>query len=195
MSRRPSLGPPGQTCSTNLRRRLAFHATPSRRPGGSVGARRSSRAVSLACRLLHDVRGTTKRAPSTSLRARRSATASKADLPAVPGPDSDLGGLLHGWPAEAGRTGLDIARPGRDLGAPRCPELGEDVLDVAARGLGCDVERLRDLAVGHPFADQSCDLELPRGERAPRFIVRGMAACHPEYSFRAVGKRRRFEFL
>ena len=40
---------------------------------------------------------------------------------------------------------LDIARPGRDLGAPRRPELGEDVLDVAARRLGCDVERLGDL--------------------------------------------------
>src|SRR5262245_29307973 len=46
------------------------------------------------------------------------------------------------------RTPLDRAGPARDLGSPRRPELGEDVLDVAARGLRRDPERIGDLGVG-----------------------------------------------
>ena len=41
---------------------------------------------------------------------------------------------------------LHVARPGRDLGPSGCTELGEDVLDVRARGLRCDPELLGDLA-------------------------------------------------
>ena len=46
-----------------------------------------------------------------------------------------------------------------------------------------------------PFADQSRDLELARRQRAPRFVVRGTAARHPEHGVCALGKRRRFELL
>ena len=34
----------------------------------------------------------------------------------------------------------DVARPGRDLGSTRRPELRQDVLDVTARGLGRDAK-------------------------------------------------------
>ena len=46
-----------------------------------------------------------------------------------------------------------------------------------------------------PFADQPRDFELAGRQRAPRFVVRGMAARHPEHGICALGKRRRFELL
>ena len=55
-----------------------------------------------------------------------------------------------------------VAGPGRDLGPPRRPELGQDVLDVAARGLRRDAERVGDLGVGQALADEPRDLELAR---------------------------------
>ena len=45
------------------------------------------------------------------------------------------------WLGSVGRAGLaHVARPGRDLRAPRRPELGQDVFHVAASGLGGDPE-------------------------------------------------------
>jgi hypothetical protein len=67
------------------------------------------------------------------------------------------------------------------------------VLDVAACGLGRDVERVGDLGVGHPLADQPCDLELTRCQGSPRLVVRGMAARHSQDRLGALGQGRRLE--
>ena len=93
------------------------------------------------------------------------------------------------------RAPLDVARPGRDLRAPGRAELGQDVLDVAARGLRRDPERLGDLGVGQAFADEPGDLELARRQRAPRLVVRGVAACHPQDGIGALDEDRRLEAL
>ena len=71
----------------------------------------------------------------------------------------------------AAATSSDMARPGRDLGASRRPELGEDVLDVGRRRLGRDPQGGRDLRVRTALADESGDLELARRERVPRLFV------------------------
>ena len=54
-----------------------------------------------------------------------------------------------------GRAPLDGAGPGRDLGPAGRAELGEDVLHVAARRLGRDAERFRDLGVGQALRDRA----------------------------------------
>jgi hypothetical protein len=57
-------------------------------------------------------------------------------------PHEAADGVVSGW-VERVRSVLrgrrfDAAGPGRDLGPARRPKLGQDVLDVAARGLGSD---------------------------------------------------------
>ena len=50
---------------------------------------------------------------------------------------------------------LDVARPRGDLGTSRCAELGQDVLDVAARRLRRDAQRTGDLGVGQTFGHRA----------------------------------------
>lgn len=47
-------------------------------------------------------------------------------------------------------------------------ELGEDVRDVVADGLGADVQTRADLAVVEPFGDEAEDVAFPVGEVGER---------------------------
>ena len=89
----------------------------------------------------------------------------------------------------------DRRGPGRDLGPPGHPELGQDVLDVRARGLGGDVELLGDLGVREAARDQARHLEFAGGQRPPRLLDAAASAPDPGQLVGARDERRAAETL
>ena len=79
--------------------------------------------------------------------------------------------------------------PGRDLGPPGEPELGEDVLDVGADGPRRQAQRLADRGVGHALRDEPGDLELAGRERPPGLLLGAAAAGDRQQLVGALAQR------
>ena len=108
------------------------------------------------------------RAPAGAVLHRRR-RAVLVDGPAGQGPGDPGGG--GGCSGDGARR----TEPGGELDARGDAQLAEDVLEVRVDGALGDAELLRDVAVGHPLADQRRDLPFPAGQQAGRARRPGVA--------------------
>jgi succinate-semialdehyde dehydrogenase/glutarate-semialdehyde dehydrogenase len=81
-----------------------------------------------------------------------------------------------GGTASSGVEQAPLPRQRSGLGATARAQLGQDVGDVDADGLGADEQLPGDLAVGPALGDQDEDLALPGGQRDGRRRLRGTRA-------------------